>query len=245
MEEERAHREDCPSRLTGKSAKCGRPGVRSPSEVRSAKFVRSAKCEVRSRVESECERPQSEVRSVRPSARRSATAATYGRPTRSDALRTLTPDVALPHSRTDLARRTPHDFALRTSNALRTPHFERTSDSALRTSHLQRAILFPSLDVRERASVHPALLSHVRVHLHGFPVRLSTAAGCAVPDPRARRECGDRRAVPRFPDLLVGVVRAAHRRAGRSDRARGGFCWLRAWPSPASPPSTRCSRATG
>ena len=46
---------------------------------------------------------------------------------------------------------------------------------------------------RPRASLHPALLRDVRVHLHRLPLRLPAPAHGALPDPRPRRRARSRR----------------------------------------------------
>ena len=69
-----------------------------------------------------------------------------------------------------------------------------------------------------RSSLHPALLRHVRVYVHGLPVRVSAAAHGAVPHPRSRRQHVRVGALSRLPHVFVGVLGAADRSPGRPAR---------------------------
>ena len=62
----------------------------------------------------------------------------------------------------------------------------------------------------------------MRVYLHGFPVRVPASANRAVPHPGSRRQHVRVRSLPGFPHLLIGVLGAADRRAGRSFRPAAG-----------------------
>ena len=67
-------------------------------------------------------------------------------------------------------------------------------------------------DVCASPPVHSRLLRDVRVQLHGVPVGIPAAADGAVSHSRSRRIARSRPACSSVPDVLVGLLGAAHRR---------------------------------
>src|SRR5215471_11930907 len=76
----------------------------------------------------------------------------------------------------------------------------------------------PKIGVIAGSSVHAALLRDVRLLVHGLSLRVPAAADGAVPHSCARRQHGCGGAVPRLPDLRVGVLGADHGVAGGPSR---------------------------